>query len=301
MPDCMKKLCLVLLFSVSAHTWGWCQLNTGIIELAKIYRQFMFRNDPPESVVAGFDKYAGTELAFAADFIRETVKQNSAILSEKYLMRPSDQDLKLIYVVIRVNYNLAHDSPKDNNEVIEDLMKSEILTEDLVNSYYSTIFAAYGNKVKPFDLSSVDFQLNNYGLKNDTEKAIFFLASMHFNGLMIWGYINIAKPPRYEEAMKFIEKYPKYNGSPYFQFQDLAFPDFKIKMEWKGKPESYKAYYIDKYYDVLLNHLTYLNKMGADQERIYDLALGSILVNKNYYQYSKREKELKKLFTTYKK
>jgi hypothetical protein len=101
--------------------------------------------------------------------------------------------------------------------------------------------------------------------------------------------------------MKFIEKYPKYNGSPYFQFLDLSFPDFKIKMEWEGKPESYKAYYIDKYYDVLLNHLTCLKQMGADQEKIYDLVLGSILINRNYYQYSKREKELKKLFTVYKK
>ena len=295
----MRKIVLTtLLLSIGQITWG--QVNDGLIELGKSYRQFMFRNNPPENVLGPLDKYDNTELAFVADFIQETIRPSSNILSDKFLNRPDDKDLKQIYIVRQINLNVRKENPVDNNQLIETLNKKEITTQELVDNYYSMVFAAYGNKVDPYDLSTTDFQLNNYGLKDYTEKGIFFLESMRLNGLLIFGYMNIVKPPNYSKALGFINTYPKYNGSPYYQFIDLNFPDFKINIESETKQQSYKEYYIDKYYETLLSHLDCLREAG-EKDRIYDLVLGSLLKEEIYYKYSKREKDIKKLLTKYKK
>lgn len=295
----MKRIVLAtLILSLGQIAWG--QINDGLIDLGKTYRQFMFRNSPPETVLGSLDKYDNTELSFVGDFIQETIKPNNNILTEKYLKRPSDKDLQLIYIIREINYNVRKEKPVDNVKLIEKLMKKDIVTQELVDAYYSMVFTAYGNKVNPYDLSAVDFQLNNYGLKDDTEKGIFFLQSMRLNGMLIFGYMNIVKPPKYAKAMEFINKYPKYNGIPYFQFLDLNFPDFTMNIESETKEQSYKEYYIDKYYETLLSHLDCLRETGS-KDKIYDLVLGSILKEEIYYKYSKREKDIKKLLTEYKR
>ncbi len=295
----MRKIVLAtLLLSIGQTTWG--QVNDGLIELGKSYRQFMFRNNPPENVLGSLDKYDNTEIAFVADFIQETIRPSNNILSDKFLTRPADKDLKQIYIVRQINLNVRKENPVDNNQLIETLNKKDITTQELVDNYYSMVFAAYGNKVDPYDLTATDFQLNNYGLKDDTEKGIFFLESMRLNGLLIFGYMNIVKPPNYSKALGFINKYPKYNGSPYYQFIDLNFPDFKINIESESKQQSYKEYYIDKYYETLLSHLDCLRDAG-EKDKIYDLVLGSLLKEEIYYKYSKREKDIKKLLTKYKR
>ncbi len=294
----MRKILLLSVWFI-AHQIGFAQTEEGLIELGKTYRQFMFRNNPPENVLTALDKFANTDLAFVSSFVRETIKPNTQILTDPFLKRPTDADLKSIYIIVKINYNVRKENPADNKQLIESLNKKEISAYELLHNYYSILFTAYGNKVQPFDMSVIDFQVNNYGLKDDTEKGIFFLESMRLNGTLIFGYLNIVKPPRYSEAMKFIDKYPKYNGSPYYQFMDLNFPDFKMNIESDTKPESYKAYYIDKYYETLLSHLACLQDAG-EKEKMYDLVLGSILKEEIYYKYSKRGKELKKLLTKHK-
>jgi hypothetical protein len=295
----MKKLFVtILIVSVGQFVWG--QVNDGLIDLGKAYRQFMFRNSPPESILKSLDKYDKTELSFVSDFIQETITPQGNILSDKYLKRPTDKELKWIYIIVQINYNVRKENPVDNNELIEKFNSKEISTRELLDNYYSMVFTGYGNKINPYDLSKVDFQLNNYGLKDDTEKGIFFLESMRLNGILIFGYMNIVKPPNYTKALEYINKYPKYNGTPYYQFMDLNFPDFKIHIDSETKQESYKEYYIDKYYETLLSHLDCLKKIG-DKDKIYDLVLGSILKEDIYFKYSKREKDIKKLLKEYKK
>lgn len=297
----MKRLTSIIgiLILVSQISFG--QTNNGLIELGKAYRQFMFRNNPPTEFLKGLEKYDSTELAYSAKFIREAIRENNSILSDSYLKRPSDKDLKDLYIIVQINYNIRKENPRDNNEIINELENKSILTQDLVDNYYSMLIDCYGNKVKPFDMTNVNFDLNSYGLMDDTEKAIVFLEVLRLCGFQIWGYINVAKPPKYELAMEYINKYPKFNSLPYYQFLDLNFSDFKMNIESEEKAQSYKEYYIDKYYETLLNHLTCLNETNQDQEKIYDLVLGSLLKEENFYKYSKEEKRLKKLFTKYKK
>jgi hypothetical protein len=296
----MKRLGIIIGILIFTSQISFGQISDGLIELGKAYRQFMFRNNPPSEFLKGLEKYDSTELAYPAKFIREAIMENSSILSDTYLKRPIDKDLKYLYIIVHINYNLRKDNPRDNKELINELESKNILTQDLVDNYYSMLITCYGNKVKPFDMSKENFDLNSYGLKDDTEKAIMFLEVMRLCGLQIWGYINVVKPPKYELALEYINKYPKFNSLPYYQFLDLNFPDFQINIESQEKVQSYKLYYIDNYYETLLNHLTCLNETHQDKEGIYDLVLGSLLKEENFYKYSKNEKRLKKLFTEYK-
>jgi hypothetical protein len=297
----MKKF----IFSIGLLIFGlqlvFCQTNDGLIELGKAYRQFMFRNNPPSDFLQKLEKFENTELSFPAKFIKEIITPNNLILADSFLTRPSDKDLKYIYIIKNINDNIRKEKPKDNNDLINDLLKSDILPQVLVDGYYSMLITANGNKNQPFDMSKINFDINSYGLKDDTEKSIFFLEVMSQCGAQIWGYMNIVKPPNYSLALEYINKYPKFNSLPYFQFLDLNFPDFKTNITSDSKTQSFKEYYIDKYYEILLNHLTCLRETKQGEDKIYDLMLGSLLKEQNYYKYSKKENQLKDLFKEYKK
>lgn len=101
--------------------------------------------------------------------------------------------------------------------------------------------------------------------------------------------------------MEYINKYPKFNGQPYFQYLDFGFADFEMEIEKDKGKESYKAYYLNKYYDTLLSHLGCLSQKKKDKEKRTDLLLGSILKEENYYKYSKKKNILEALFTTMEK
>lgn len=290
-----RTIALILSFSLLTQN-ATSQLNNGLVELGKAYRQFMFRNNPPEEFLKTLDKYDSTELKYTAKFIKEAIKENNNLLQKDFLNRPSDSDLKLLFIVAQINYNIRKDNPKDNNEIINEFLNKNILTEELIDNYYSMLIVCYGNKVRPFDMSAVNFDLNSFGLKNDTEKGIFFLEVMRLCGSQIWGYINIPKPPKYNLALEYISKFPKFNYMPYYQFLDLNFPDFKINIESEDKAQSYKEYYIDKYYETLLNNLMCLKETNQSEEKINNLLLGSLLKEEAFYKYSKNEKQLKKLF-----
>jgi hypothetical protein len=162
------------------------------------------------------------------------------------------------------------------------------------------LFSGIGNKNQPFDLSKIDFRIDNYELKNDTEKGIFFLKTMQFCGTTIWGYMNVVKPPNYKKALQYINNYPKFNGQQYYQYLDFGFEDFEMEIEKDKGIESYKHYYINKYYQTLLYHMMCLNQKKKYKKKRENLLLGSILKEKNYYKYSKNKETLESFFRTMK-
>ena len=273
-------------------------LNSDLVELAKIYRNFMFRNSPTESTYAQLKGVKSAELATSARFIRETITSNNRLAETEFLKLPDEATLKYVYIIERINWNIREEKPRDNVELISELIEKEIPRYELIDSYYDMLFNGIGNKNQPFDLSQTNFNTSEYDLVDDTEKGIFFLNAMDLCGKVIWGYMNVVNPPNHKAALENINKYPRFNGQPYYQYLDFGFPDFEMKIE-KGKgTESYKAYYINKYYDTLLSHLAILSQKKKDRERRKDLLLGSILKEKNYYRYSKKKNELEALFTT---
>jgi hypothetical protein len=297
----MKRILVTIGIILFCIQESFNQSNEGLIELGKAYRQFMFRNNPPSEFLETLTKYDNTDLAYPAKFIREAISPKNKIFSEEFLKRPSDKDLKYIYIIERINYNIRKEKSQDNNELIKELEKKEIPSQVLLDSYYAMLCMSNGNKNQPFDLSATNVNLNNLELKDETEKSIFFLEMMKQCGTQIWGYMNVVKPPNYALALEYINKYPKFNSLPYYQIIDLNFSDFKMNITSENKQQSFKEYYIDKYYETLLYHLACLRETNQGDDKIYDLMLGSLLKEQMYYKYSSKEKELKELFTKYKK
>jgi hypothetical protein len=293
----MKKIIGVLVgLCITVFCFGQASESKKIIELGKAYKDFMFVNDPPKDFVKNLQADVPADLKLAVNFISQTIVKDNDLLKQQYLTLPDSQSLKYIFIVCAVSENMRRENHGDNNKLVDSLIAANIPRNEMVDRYYYTLFTAVGNKNKPFDYSKVDFKLKDYKLANETESGIFFLECMSGCGSEIWGYMNIVRPPNTSKAYDLIKKYPKFNGLKYFQFTDLNFPDFIMVIDEKKGPESYKSYYIDKYYDILLSHLLCLNKEGAKEKDVNELLLGSVLKDETLYKYTKNKELLEKIF-----
>lgn len=297
----MKKtlyLSLFFLITVGLHAQ---KEQSKLVELGKVYKNFMFINNPTDDYVKNLKMNRPESLYSTTDFIIQTIIPKTKIIDKTYLTLPDEQTLKNIYIVRSVNYNIHAKEPVTNERIVDSLMNINIPRYEMIDAYYSMLFASYGNKVKPFNMSKIDFNLNDYNLQNDTEKGIFFLRCMEYCGKNIWGLINIAKPMNTKGAYDIIKKFPKFNGLKYYQYNDFNFPDFEMIIFTNRGKESYKKYFLDKYYEVLLNHRICLNKENRPEKEYHELLLGSILKDRDLYKYSKKEEVLKGLFTEIKR
>ena len=291
----MKKILVLSLFCGLALTFHG-QDRQQTLFLAKTYNSFMFLTQPTKEVLKELKGMKDTENQVVVDFITQTITTKNKILTTKYLKRPDDRTLKQVYIIRAVSMNLSEKNPVDNGKLIDSLTRADVPVYELVDNYYEMVFMAVGNKNQPFNLSKVNFKLNDYQLRDDTERGIFFLKCMRFCGTTIWGYINIAKPMNTAEAYKNIKRFPKFDGRPYYQYDDFSFDDFEMVIIKDNGKESYKGYYLDKYYETLLYHLLCLRKEGASQVEIEDLMLGSILRKRSLYSYTKYKETLEEMF-----
>lgn len=293
----MKKIALSLLnVFLAVLCYGQATENLKLIELGNAYKNFMFRNEPPKEFVKELKSASPENLKLTVDFIVQTITTDNDLTKQEYLSLPDTATLKLIYITREINYNIRQENQIDNNKLIDSLRLQDIPKNELVDNYYSILFASVGNKNKPFDFSKINFKLKDYNLTNDTEKGILFLECMRYCGTEIWGYMNIVKPANTKKAFDYIKDYPKFNSLKYYQFTDLNFPDFEMTIDKDKGRQSYKSYYIDKYYDLLLSHWICLKKEGAKEKEINDLLLGSILKDRNLYKYTKHKELLESIF-----
>ncbi len=297
----MKKIILLILVLITnIQLTKATELNSELIELAKVYRNFMFRNNATDYAFEKLEKINSSELQKTVAFIKEAITTNNNLTTDKFLILPDKETLYQIYIIRRINWNIREENPKNNEELILELRNKNVPRYELIDSYYSMLFSSVGNKNQPFDLSEVDFRIDNYKLNDDTERGIFFLKTMQFCGTTIWGYMNVVKPPNYKKALQYINKYPKFNGQKYYQYLDFGFEDFEMEIVKDKGIKSYKYYHINKYYQTLLYHMMCLNQKKKYKKERENLLLGSILKEKNYYKYSKNKETLESFFRTMK-
>ena len=287
---------LFFTFSSFAQTTNY----QALIKLGKSYNDFMMRNEPTKEDIKDMESDIPENCKTAGDFIVQTSTKKNKLLTQPFLARPTDEALKQVYIIRAISHNLRETNPIDNQHLIDSLLAKNIQVYELVDNYYEMLFMAIGNKNQPFNMSKADIKIRELALKDDTEKGIVFLECIALCGTTIWGYINIVKPPNTQKALEYIKKYPKINGRPYYQFNDFHFPDFEMIIVKDKGPQSYKSYYINKYFETLLSHLLCLNKEGGSEKEKNDLLLGSILREKNLYQYTKYKEMLEGIFQSVK-
>lgn len=293
----MTKTSLSILgLLLTSLTFGQTNNNVKLIELGKTYKDFMFRNEPTKDVFKDIKEDVPNNLQISTDFIVQTITTKNKLLTQKFLSRPDDQTLKQLFLVRAINLNLREENMVENNKLIDSLTSENIPIYELVDNYYGMLFSAVGNKNQPFNFSKVDFKLKDFNFKDETEKGIFFLRCMRDCNSVIWGYMNVVKPPNTKNAYDNIKKYPEFNGRPYYQFNDFYFADFEMNIIKDEGKQSYKGYYLDKHYETLLYHLICLNKEGGTEKEKNDLLLGSILKERNLYKYTKYKDTLEDIF-----
>lgn len=292
----MKTTLAFLALFLSLQTIGQPGYNEKLIELGKTYKDFMFRNEPTKNIFKDIKENVPEKLKTATEFIAQTISTKNKLLTPGFLSRPDDETLKQLYLVREISQNLREENQVNNNRLIDSLNSAGIPAYELVDAYYGMLFTAVGNKNQPFNYSTINFTLKDYHLKDDTEKGIFFLRCMRECNSVIWGYMNIVKPPNTQKAYDHIKKYPRFNGQPYYQYTDFYFPDFEMNIEKDKGKQSYKGYYLDKYYETLLFHLICLNKEGGTEKEKNDLLLGSILKEHNLYKYTDYKETLEAIF-----
>lgn len=293
----MYRVFLIVTVLVISVTHGQSQtLNDELIKLAKIYKNFHFSNDPPKEAIDQLNSIKSPDLQVAKEFIAELIKKNNKVATTKFLTRPDSITLKNLFTIRSINWNLFESEPKDNNKLIDSLSAFPSTGYEQLSCYYGLLFGSVGNKNTPLDMSNINFTLDNYGLKDDTEKGILFLESMETFGSMIWGYMNVVKPPNYEKALTVINNFPTYNGQPYYQFQDLNFQDFNLTTDKRKPKESFKKYQIKKYLNTLLYHSASLGQKKKTKKDQQDVMLGSIMSNESYYKYADNPDVFRQIF-----
>jgi hypothetical protein len=295
----MKRIILIIcLITFWAQTFAQSSENEQLIELGRVYKDYMFRNDPDKKYLKKFLNKYSESLQTEARFIQQTITTKNDLLDDEYLSLPELSVLNNIFIIRKVNLLLRKESDISAAQLVDSLKSITIPRYELVDNYYGMLFTGIGNKNKPFNLSGNNFELSEYGLKDDVEQGIFFLKCMQLCGTNIWGYMSIPKPPNTKKALSFIKKFPKFNGKLYYQFTDLYFKDFEMVIIEDEGMQSYKAYYLNKYYETLLFHLICLNKEGGSEEQKRDLLLGSILKDSDLYKYTEYKETLESIFST---
>jgi hypothetical protein len=294
------KITFTIIFTILT-SFIYSQENQKLIDLGKAYKNFMFRSELPKETLKNLKENMPIGLFKTSNFILQTLTTKNDLLKTEFLKLPDSKTLKKIYIIRAINYNVRNEDQIDNNKLIDSLELKEIPRNELIDTYYDMLFAGVGNKNQPFNMKKINFELNNYNLENDTEKGIFFMECMSLCGTSIWGYINVPKPPNYKEAYNLIELYPKFNGLNYYEYTDLNFPDFEMVIDSDKGMESYKGYYINKFYETLLYHLICIKNGFGSEKDFEKLLITSILKDQSLYKYSNNKEVLESLFKTLKR
>jgi hypothetical protein len=288
----MRSLLLALL--LTPPTCVLAQNDDALILLARTYKDNMFRNEPTKETLNALNKGVPNELGPTRDLVVQMITTRNDLGTARWMTIPDETALRNLHTVRQLDLNMRKEDRPTDAHVLDSLRGAPASRHELVRNYYDMVFTAIGNKNKPFNLSKLDLRPDAYGLKDDTERGILFLECMGLCRSMIWGYMNVVKPPNTREAMSYIKRFPKVNGVDYYRFNDLVFPDFEFVHD--DSLQSYKGIMIDHYLELLMYHTVVLDKEGAKEGAVLDLILGSSMRDERLWKYSKNKETFEELF-----
>jgi hypothetical protein len=294
----MNKLKYVVLF-LFLNNIGYSQTSdykSELIKLAEIYKKYHVAK-PTNEVFTILDSIKLKELQGSKMFIKELIQDNNSITDSIYVSKPDSSTIRNLLLIRGLTWNMFNNDYFNEEEKeygLDSLMKEEIEYEEQFANYYSMMWTSILNKNRPFDMSTVDFNLNNYGFDKN-EKAIFFLESMETLGTMISGYFYV-DPPNVSKAMEFISKYPTFNSKQHYEFKELDFDDFDFTFSSKKPKGSYKSYLLNKYLNTILSHAICLSENPNSTEELQHIIQNSIMANKLNWNYSETPEVFKQIY-----
>lgn len=263
-----------------------------LLFLAKVYKENHAGN-PTNEVLLKLKSIKSPNLEGTRLFLSESILKNNSIATHKYLTKPDSSTLENLYIIRGLTWNMYSLNKSDKTFGIDSLLNQKTKYNELLANYYSMLFISVSNKNEPFDMSDVNFNMNDYGLTNLEEKGIFYLESMKSFGSLISGYFSF-DPPKYKSALSYISKFPKYNGDYYYNYVELDFEDFDFLYSSNLK-ESYKKCLINELMITILNHCISVYLEG-DITKMNEIFSNSIIKNQEYWGYSESPEIFKEIF-----
>lgn len=286
-------LCIILL--TASVSDAQVQLDSkslsNLVAISELYS-----NNPNLTDVAfakTIDSLRTRQLDRVVDTLVAVRKQDATILETRFLKRPSDEDLYLWYVIREIHYNNATEvgKPRPSIEVANETLSKKIDSRWLLDNYYYRIrggIAAYFNQA---DLSKHDLKMGELGLKDKTERAIFFLNMME--SLAGGRFMVLMMTKNNKKILEFSHRFPKFDGKEYYFFKEFDYLDF----DWIGyeKLESYNRRHIDRFYVTLLAHHA-AERGSGDAKTAEQIFRNSILNDPKYFKFSDAKDSLQALY-----
>lgn len=212
------------------------------------------------------------------------------ILDEKYLKRPENKDLIYWYVIREIFYNMNDSNNVDNKIIADSVLNTPIDERALLDNYYYRIRSGI-NLDLPNDLSSFNYDIENYGFKNEREKAIFFF-NMTTDICNRMGVLQMTK--NYSKSIEYIERHPKINGEYFYKYKSFNHEDF----QWIGYKDTewYNQRHLRSFYNGLyFLYLAIEEEKGKSEAGIfYD---NTILSMPEYFGFSGNSNIFQKMYS----
>jgi hypothetical protein len=293
----MKHIFTILLLTFSMFSFG--QENAdfeNLVKLGELYSKNV--NATGDDFKKEVEKLKTPGLNHIVDALIAVGKGDKKLLTKEFLSKPSEQELKYWYVLREIHYNNQSENtePRPNEEIAKEILEKEIDNRWLLDNYYYRIRGGIAKMFNDKDLSKYNFDLDDYGLESETEKAILYFA---ISNSLTQRFRVLQMVKNYDKLLEFANKLPTFNGKPYYEYTSFDFEDF----DWIGydKTESYKERHLGSLYLALNGHFSTLaEKEKTDEMR--NLYFNSILFIPDYFKYSgAMEKDLQGLYNQSKK
>ena len=259
----------------------------SLVGIAELYSHYTSNFD--DNIQAKLQSLRTPKLSHLVDALIANGRKDSTILQRRFLSRPTDEELRLWYVIREIHYNLTSKTtkPEPDTDVARKVLASSIDSRWLLDNYYYRILSGLGFLFNSADLSTHDVCIDSLGLLNETEKAILFL---NMTTSLIGGRFGVlSMKNKCQAILECCGRLPTFKGRPYFCYKDFAYADF----DWIGyqETESYNRRHIGTLYRTLLSHVAAAAQLG-NAETATSVHRHSILSSPVLFRYSNLESEL---------
>ena len=291
----MKILITTLFTFLSFLNYSQVKLDTkdlkNLIAISEIYSKNT--NARGEQFAKSIDSLRTPKLNHICDALIEVGKGEETILTNKYLSRPSNEELVLWYVIREIHYNLVSKTKKSrpNLDIASEVLSQKIDERWLLDNYYYRIHGGIATLFNSADLRSKNINIEELGFKNQTEKSIFYFSIM--DGLIGGRFKVLLMLKKYDKILEFSDKLPTFNNQKYFYYTKLDFEDFN----WIGYEEtkSYSEVNFGNLYNVIIAQFSATSQL-RDKKEAQEIYFNSILHEEKYFKYSGAKEDLKMLF-----
>jgi hypothetical protein len=245
----LRTILVILIFFVKIDCFSQPK-NRELVLLAEVYHKYHFQS-LDNKAIRKLNNVKSPELNTVKEFISESIKPNNNILSTKYLKKPSIETLNYFFIILHLNYNMFNENKESTKEIIEKYSLSNTTIDEMLVSYYNSVFGLLYNKNPDIVLSGLNFDFKELQLNSNKEKSIFFLTAMERMGVLYNSKINVIDVNDSDRPEDIIKRYPMINNKPFYEFNEFDFDDFLLIIDKFRPRESYKNYYLGAYMKLL--------------------------------------------------